>query len=267
VQLADYLVEGDDTVVMKLNPSPGSMFVVGTPSTGTVTIADDPPVVDVLVLDPDAAEAGLDPGVVQFRRSGGDTASALNVFFQKGGTATNGSDYVSLGGALSLVVIPAGQTTVTVSVIPVADNLVEPSETAILTLSASTGYVIGASDSGAVTIADDPPVVEIVATDPSASETGPDPGAFTFTRRGGNLAQALSVSFARSGTATPGSDFVVIPSSITIPAGQASAVLTITPIDDAVVEGPETVVLTLNASATVVVGASGTATIAIADND
>ncbi|MEZ5291743.1 MAG: Calx-beta domain-containing protein [Vicinamibacterales bacterium] len=267
VPLADNLVEGDDTVTMTLNPSVGSTYVVGTPASGTVTIADDPPIVDVLVVDPDASEAGLDPGVVQFRRSGGDTASALNVFFQKSGTATNGSDYVSLGGALSLVVIPAGQTTVTVSVVPVADNLVEPPETAILTLAASTGYVIGAADRGTVTIADDPPVVEIVATDPDASETGPDPGAFTVTRRGGNLAQALTVSFTRSGTATSSSDFVVIPSSLTIPAGQASAVLTITPVDDAVVEGPETVVLTINPSATVVVGASGTATVTIADND
>jgi len=109
--------------------------------------------------------------------------------------------------------------------------------------------------------------VNLVATDPDAAETGPDSGAFTFTRTGGNLAAALTVSFTRTGLATNVSDFVTIPSSVTIPAGQASVTLTITPIDDGAVEGIETVTLTLNASGSVVVGGSATATVSIADND
>ena len=39
--LADNLVEGDETVVVTINPS--LRYVLGTPSTATVTIADDPP--------------------------------------------------------------------------------------------------------------------------------------------------------------------------------------------------------------------------------
>jgi hypothetical protein len=39
------------------------------------------------------------------------------------------------------------------------------------------------------------------------------------------------------------------------------------PVDDGLVEGTETVTLTLNASGSVVVGASETATASIADND
>ncbi|MGE3707338.1 MAG: hypothetical protein AB7I13_18860, partial [Vicinamibacterales bacterium] len=86
-------------------------------------------------------------------------------------------------------------------------------------------------------------------------------------RRGGNLAQSLTAGFTRSGTATLISDYGVIPSSVTIPAGQPAFALTITPVDDALVEGAETVVLTLNGSGTVVVGAASTATVTIGDND
>jgi len=265
--LADNVVEGDETVVMTLNVPVAATYVVGAPSSATVTITDDPAIVEVLTVDADAAEAGLDPAAVLFRRSGGNLAAPLNVFFQKTGTATNGADYANLGGAVSLVVIPAGQLSATVTVTPVADNLVEPSESAILTLVTSAAYQIGTPDSATVTIADDPPVVDVVATDPDASEAGPDPGAITFTRRGGNLAQSLTAGFTRSGTATLISDYGVIPSSVTIPAGQPAFALTITPVDDALVEGAETVVLTLNGSGTVVVGAASTATVTIGDND
>jgi hypothetical protein len=131
----------------------------------------------------------------------------------------------------------------------------------------NAGYSIGAADSATVTIADDPPTVNLVATDSDAAERGPDSGVFTFTRTGGNLAAALTVSVTRTGTATNVSDFVTIPSSVTIPAGQASVTLIITPIDDGAVEGIETVTLTLNASGSVVVGSSASATVSIADND
>jgi hypothetical protein len=266
VPLADNVVEGDETVAMTINPSGAATYTIGAPSSAVVTIADDPVVVEAVVLDAEAAEAGLDPGVVQVRRSGGDLSEPLNVFFVKSGTAVNGADYQSLGGGVSLVAIPAGQVTATVAVTPVADNLVEGPETAILTLTTNAAYTIGASDSATVTIADDPPIVEIVATEAVATEAGV-PGRFTITRRGGNLAQSLTVGFTRTGSAVMGSDFVTIPSSVTIAAGQPSAVITITPIDDAAVEGEETVTLTLTGSSAVVVGPAAAATVTIADND
>jgi hypothetical protein len=265
--LADNLVEADETVVVTIAPAVAGTYLIGSPSTATVIIADDPPVVQAAAADPGAAEAGLDPATVTFTRIGGDLGSTLNVFFTKSGTATNGADYQSLGGATSLAVIPAGQPSVSVTIAPLADNLVEGPEMAVLTLAPSAGYAIGASGSAAVSIADDPPVVNVVATDPDASEDGADPGVFTFTRSGGNLSASLTVSFSRTGSATNVTDFVTIPSSITIPAGQASATLTVTPIDDAAVEGTETVIVTVNVSGTVVVGPSATATVSIADND
>jgi hypothetical protein len=241
--------------------------VVGTPSSATITIADDPPVVTVTATDADAAEAGLDPGTLTFTRTGGNLAVALNVFYTKAGTATNGFDYSGLGGATSLVVIPAGQPSGNVTVTPLADNLVEAPETLIVTLAPSSGYLIGSPDTATVTIADDPPVVNVTASDPDASESGPDPGVFTFTRRGGNLATSLSFNFTRGGTATNVSDYASIPTSLSFPGRQAAATVTVSPVDDTLVEGPETVVLTVIASGSVVVGPSPTATVTIADDE
>ena len=53
----------------------------------------------------------------------------------------------------------------------------------------------------------------------------------------------------------------------TIPAGQASTTITVTPIDDALIEGPETVVLTLTDTSNYNLGAAGTdtATVTIFD--
>jgi hypothetical protein len=265
--LADNEVEGDETVVLTIGPGTGTVYLVGTPASATVTIADDPVIVNLAVADADASEAGLDPGTVTVSRAGGNVATPLNVFFTKGGTASNGADYQSLGGAVSLVVIPAGQTSAAITIAPVADNLVEGPETAVLTLVANAAYAIGSDPSAAVTIVDDPPVVNVTATDPDAAEAGSDPGVFTFTRSGGNLAATLTVNFTRTGTATNVSDFVTIPSQVTFAAGQPSVTLTIAPIDDAAVEGPETVVVTVAASATVLPGVSATAMVTIADND
>jgi hypothetical protein len=265
--LSDNNVEGDETVVLTLVPTQIVTYLVGSPASGTVTIADDPPVVTASATDPDAAEAGPDPGTITFTRSGGNLGGSVIVFFNKSGTATNGADYQSLGGGLSVVVIPANQPSVAVTIHPLADNLVEGPESALLTIAPSAGYIIGASPSATVTLADDPPVVTVSATDPDAAEAGPDPGTFTFTRSGGNLAASLNVSFTRGGTATHISDYANIGSSVTIPASQASATVTVAPVDDLLVEGAETVILTINPGSTYLVGAPAAATVTVADND
>lgn len=268
--LGDNIVEGDETVLLAIvsSGSPSSTYVIGTPSTGTVTIADDPAIITVTsVTDPSASEAGPDPGVFTFTRSGGDLTTSLLILVQPSGSATNGTDYASVGGSNFFVTIPANQTTATLIINPLPDNRVEPPENAVMTIQPRTAYTIGTPASATVTIADDPPIVTVTATDADAAESGQDPGVFTFTRTGGNLAAALTVSFSRGGTATNNSDYANIGFSVTIPANQSSATVTITPIDDTAVEVPETVMLTITASTTYVIGTPASATVTIADND
>ena len=161
--------------------------------------------------------------------------------------------------------IPAGQASTTLTITPLADAVIEPDETVLLTLQANpTVYLIGAQDNATVTIADGVPnTVTIVATDPNASEIGPDPGVFTFTRTGPTTF-ALTVSFAIGGTAVNGGDYQAISGSVTIPAGQSSTTVTITPLADGVNDPNETVILTLTANPTVyLIGSPGSDTVTI----
>jgi hypothetical protein len=108
----------------------------------------------------------------------------------------------------------------------------------------------------------------MVASDPDAAEEGPDPGAFTVSRSGGNPAVALTVITDRGGTATRGVDYTPNLSGVfTIPANQLATEVVITPVDDALVEGTETATLTVRPSSTFTIVGSGTATVSIADND
>jgi hypothetical protein len=79
------------------------------------------PVVSVLTAS-NATMSGSQSGAFTVQRTG-DTSQALVVNYHIGGTATNGTDYQRLSGA---VTIPAGQSSVTIGVMPIG-NLAEGS--------------------------------------------------------------------------------------------------------------------------------------------
>ena len=96
------------------------------------------------------------------------------------------------------------------------------------------------------------PVVNVVAVDPVAAEgpalTNPADVVNTATfalRRSGDTNIPLTVYYRLSGTASNGVDYESLPHSVTIPAGARVARVVVVPIDDNLVEGPESVVLTI----------------------
>jgi uncharacterized protein YjiK len=113
------------------------------------------------------------------------------------------------------------------------------------------------------------PIVGITALDALASETGSDPGVFRFTRSG-STTSALTVVYniaTGAGQATPDDYTPTLTGSQIIPAGAAFVDVTITPVDDAIAEGPETLTLTVSDTGSYDVGPNGSATITIQDND
>jgi uncharacterized protein YjiK len=110
------------------------------------------------------------------------------------------------------------------------------------------------------------PIVGITALDALASETGPDPGTFRFTRSG-STTSALTVVYTIAGEATAADYTPALTGSQIIPAGAASVDVIITPVDDALVEGAETLTLTLSDTGSYDVGPNASATITIQDND
>jgi YD repeat-containing protein len=120
--------------------------------------------------------------------------------------------------------------------------------------------------SSAINITVTPPAVSVAATDANASEQGADPGVFTFTRTGGTSVP-LTLNYSLSGTATNGSDYAPLSGALTIPAGASAQTVNVSPIDDAAVEGNETVTLALTSNTAYAIGTPAAATITIADND
>ncbi len=69
-----------------------------------------------------------------------------------------------------------------------------------------------------------------------------------FKRRGVNLTAPLSVTYTIGGTATNGVDYTGLPPVAIIPAGQTEVVYTVNILNDAILEGEETIILTINNS-------------------
>jgi hypothetical protein len=159
------------------------------------------------------------------------------------------------------------ETSKTFTVPIVDDNLDEPEETVNLMLNTPTNAALGPASSAILTIADNdvPPTVTINASDSDAAETGPDSGTLTVIRDG-STATDLTVHYTVSGSAST-SDYNSLASSITIPVSQANATITITPVDDTIVEEGETLTLILLADPYYNLDPNSNATITIADND
>jgi subtilisin family serine protease/subtilase family serine protease len=120
-------------------------------------------------------------------------------------------------------------------------------------------------DTVVVTIyASDP--VSVTATTATAAEAGPSNGTFTVVR-GGSTDAPLTVHYVVAGTATPGSDYLALPGTVTIDAGSSSATITVAPIDDAAFESGESVVLTVSADAEYSVGSPSQATVTVVSDD
>jgi Trypsin len=115
------------------------------------------------------------------------------------------------------------------------------------------------------------PSVSIVAGDAFAAETTATPavnrGTVTITRDGATTLP-LTLGLSIGGSATNGVDYAAVGSSVTIPAGQNSVTLPVSPIDDSHVEGSESATFTiLGGAGYSVTSGQSSATVQIADND
>ena len=218
--------------------------------------------VNLLVADGSVAETlpgqPANPGNIQVTRTG-STASALTVWVKVKGVALQNIDYRFANTIGTFVIIPAGSAVLNIPIIPLDDWLIEGTELLRVELDDRTSagnpvpYVLGNNDRADVDILDNedpllPPraVVTVAALDAQGAETPPgtNPASFRLTRTN-NLTAALDVQYTLGGTATVGADYTAPPATISIPAGAASADVIIAPINDPLVETPETVTFTL----------------------
>jgi uncharacterized protein (DUF1800 family) len=107
-----------------------------------------------------------------------------------------------------------------------------------------------------------PQSVTLAATDTSADTSGGNPGAFTVTRTGDTTSD-LTVSYAVGGTALNGIDYQGLPGTVTIPAFETTATITVAPTPTLSQASSSTVILTLDPSSAYAVGGASTGTVTI----
>ncbi|MDX1744588.1 MAG: metallophosphoesterase, partial [Halobacteriales archaeon] len=110
--------------------------------------------------------------------------------------------------------------------------------------------------------------VSVEAVDDTATEgaSPADPGVFRLSRPE-PFDEALTVDYSVGGTATGGSDYVGLSGSAEIPFGEGFVDVVVDPLDDAEIEGSETVVLTVLDGAGYTAGSPDTATVTILDDE
>ncbi len=221
----------------------------------TVTIADKRTLVSITANQPNAQEHGPVNGQFTVTRTGPiNKALTVNYALDASSTAAAGVDFGALSGT---VVIAKGQTSATIDVVPVDENLFAGSKTVVLDVAAGTYAALEGANSATVTIAenDSPPAgvpIVDIATLANASDVNPTTsglGQFLVTRTGDTSA-AITVNYivANTSTAVAGSDYTALAGSVQIPAGQASATINVTAIDPATVTVDKTLTLALTNS-------------------
>jgi hypothetical protein len=245
----DSLVEGDETVVAQLTGSPLDCvtcgYTIGAPSNAVVTIADNDLVATnhaptVRLNSPQNGDVFIAPANIELRAYAQDTEDGyhLNVEFFEG---TN-----SLGfGAFAATLCPSPYC----PYFALNWSNVPPGNYTLTARATDRAGASSVSDAVYITVFGG---VNIYATDPNASEIHSaanidppsDPAIFTV-RRFGETNTGIVVYYEVSGTASNGVDYQRLPGQVGIPAGASSADIVVWPIDDNLVEGTESVVLTL----------------------
>ena len=184
------------------------------------------------------------------------------------GTATAGQDYTAVPNGT--LIIPAGQTSGTISVQVIGDTLFEPNETFTLTLSNPQGAAI-ATGQGAVTgtIINDDFGGQLKFSIESYTVSESDGNAAITVTRTNGAASNVTVNYAASnGTATAGQDYNASSGTLAFGANETSKTFNIPILNDSISEPNETVNLTISGTTGGgTLGAPQTAVLTIIDND
>ncbi|MBP4136915.1 beta strand repeat-containing protein [Flavobacterium geliluteum] len=250
--LSDISIEPDETVILTGGTTSGFTWNASA-SNSTVTITDvTSPANKTLSFSPTTVSTaeGTTTVLTVSLPTGITSTSPITADYTVTGTATSGTDYTALTGS---VTIPAGQNSITINMSALTDGAIESNETVILTggtITATplTGFTWNVSaNTATVTITDvSDPASKVLSITPSTVDVAEGSNTILTISlpTGVTTANALAVNYTVSGTAISGTDYTALTGSVTIPAGQGSATITLAASADSLIESSETVIIT-----------------------
>jgi Calx-beta domain len=244
--VADAVPEGQETVTLTLIADKD--YANSSPTVGTVNIADAN-VITSISLGSNAGKPNTS-GYFMINFANGPFPVAINVPYtiDSSSTAIAGTDYTALSGS---VTIPAGQSSGVIQVNPL-NTAANGLKNLTVSLSQSNDYKLGGSggdtsnSSATLNITDSIGDVAVTAFSSSAIESPTTPISSNFTiTLNRSSAGSVNVNYLVSGSAAPGTRYQTLSGFVTIPGGLTTATVQVTPIDNLVADGTQSVVLTL----------------------
>jgi exo-beta-1,3-glucanase (GH17 family) len=238
----DRLLDGTQTVPVSAT---AAGYLAGS---ATIDVTDHETLSVTVVQSSVAENAGNAARTITVTRSNSDDLAAPLV------VALGNSDATELAIAASAT-IPAGQAATTVSVDALDDALLDGSQLVMVTASAA-GYVAGSVE---ITVTDHETLQLVLAANSIAESAGLGATTATVSRSNvADLSAPLVVTLAGSDPTE-----ATVPASVVIPAGQAAVTVPVDAVDDARLDGPQTVTVTASAAGYV----SGSAMLEVTDHE
>jgi uncharacterized repeat protein (TIGR03806 family) len=235
--LNDAIDEPEETLTLVLT-DPVNARLVTDVATGTIIDDDEAP--QITIIDASGSE-GSPVVVFEVKLS---QPSALNISMDcvtESGTAIQGVDFHP---ELGPVTIPAGASSILITIPLIADEIDEPDETFAVVLSDPVNATIKQGHGSGI-IMDDDAAPRLAIHDSTTSE-GANVLSFPVTLSVPS-GRDVSVDWAtRAGTAVAGADFVAGSGTLTIPAGSTEAWINILLLDDTLDESNESFALVLS---------------------
>ena len=230
----DAIDESDETFTLQLSSEVGAFARLAT-AVGTIRDDDTATLAvgDVTVTE---GSGGTTTAEVQVTLSTPSAQTVTVVAATAAGTATAPADFTMLSSPLTFA---AGETVKTLAIEIIPDAVDENDETLYVRLSGATGAAI-ADNEATITITDDDDN-HLTIADVALAEGTEAPVQMTFTLQlSSPVLEPAEVQFHTEDiTASAGVDYQAITSTLTIPAGAASATVVVELIPDADVEPPE----------------------------
>ncbi|MGE0083689.1 MAG: Calx-beta domain-containing protein [Desulfococcaceae bacterium] len=262
----DFVYEGDEGFVASVT-AVSANATTGTPFAVTATVVDDEimPTVNLSWLGGVSATEEEGASLTVVATLSAKTENPVTVNLNYAGTAT-GTDFAVA--PATQIVIGAGSTTGSVQIDPLDESLYEGDESVLVSIASLGGTATtGATTAltGTILDADDYPTVTLDIAPTSFSEVGETALVTVYLSNTSTMPVTVDLGF--SGTAIINSDYAASGSSLVIDAGSLTNTVSLQSGDDALLEGTETVIVSIGTVSGAGLGTTSSATADLTDND
>jgi uncharacterized repeat protein (TIGR01451 family) len=236
--VGEMLYEPDETFTVTIS-GPSNATLGDDVATGTIVNDELLPTMTINDVSLNEGSAGITPFTFTVTLSNPSSTPVSATYATAPDSATAGVDFTPAAGT---VIVPAGQTSTTITIDVAGDTTVEPNETFFVNLTNPNGAILTDNlQTGIGTILnDDSTTISISDVGLNEGNAGNTPFVFTVTLSLPSSEPVLINYTTAPGTATSGTDYLPTSGTLSIPAGSLTGEITVNVVGDTGFEPNET---------------------------